>query len=62
MRACGRVTAQDEASSVVFGMARAAIEAGLVDEVPPLGELAARLAEAQRGGYSGRDATAHRSQ
>lgn len=35
----GRVVAQDEASSVVFGMPRAAIAAGVVDEVLPLDDL-----------------------
>jgi len=36
----GTVLAQDEATSVVFGMARAAIEAGLADAVLPLEEVA----------------------
>lgn len=41
--------AQDEQSSVVFGMPRAAIELGAVDEVVPLDRLAARiLARLQR--------------
>lgn len=35
--------AQDEQSSVVFGMPRAAIELGAVDEVVPLDRLAARI-------------------
>jgi two-component system chemotaxis response regulator CheB len=39
----GRVLAQDEASSVVFGMPAAAIEAGLADEVIALEDLAGRL-------------------
>jgi two-component system, chemotaxis family, protein-glutamate methylesterase/glutaminase len=39
----GRVLAQDEASSVVFGMPRAAIEAGIATEVVPLDDLAAWL-------------------
>ncbi len=35
--------AQDEASCVVFGMPRAAIEVGAVDEIVPLGNMAARI-------------------
>lgn len=35
--------AQDEASSVVFGMPRAAIELGAVDEVVPLEKMAERV-------------------
>jgi two-component system chemotaxis response regulator CheB len=37
--------AQDEASCVVFGMPREAIAAGAVEEVLPLGRIAARLVE-----------------
>jgi two-component system chemotaxis response regulator CheB len=40
----GGVIAQDEASSVVFGMPRAAIEAGLAHAVMPLDQIARRLA------------------
>ncbi len=41
--------AQDEATSVIFGMPREAIEAGAVHEVAPLGRLAERaLAASQR--------------
>ena len=36
--------AQDEATSVVWGMPGSAVEAGLVDEVLPLGEIAAAVA------------------
>jgi two-component system chemotaxis response regulator CheB len=44
-RGGGRVFAQDEKSSVVFGMPGAAIAAGLADVVLPLDELAPRLLE-----------------
>lgn len=39
----GRVFVQDEATSVVFGMPRAAIEAGLAGAVLPLPAIAPRL-------------------
>jgi two-component system chemotaxis response regulator CheB len=39
----GRVFAQDEASSVVFGMAKEAIRLGAVDEVLPLEAMTRRL-------------------
>lgn len=41
----GRVLAQDEASSVVFGMAAEAVRGGVVDEVLPLQALGRRVAE-----------------
>lgn len=44
-RAGGRVLAQDEASSVVFGMAQEAVRAGAVDELLPLDALGRRLVE-----------------
>lgn len=40
----GRVLAQDEESSVIFGMPGAAVAAGIADEVLPLDALAARIA------------------
>jgi two-component system chemotaxis response regulator CheB len=43
-QAGGRVIAQDQASSAVFGMPGAAVAAGLADEVLPPDEIAARLA------------------
>jgi two-component system chemotaxis response regulator CheB len=43
-QAGGRVIAQDQASSAVFGMPGAAVAAGLADEVLPPNEIAARLA------------------
>ena len=43
-RAGGFVIAQDEASSVVWGMPGSAVAAGLVDAVLPLGEIAAATA------------------
>jgi two-component system chemotaxis response regulator CheB len=44
-RAGGRVLAQDEKSSVVFGMPGAAVAAGLADDVLPLEEIPRRLVE-----------------
>jgi two-component system chemotaxis response regulator CheB len=41
----GWVFAQDEASSVVYGMPREAVAAGLADAVLPVEEIAARLVE-----------------
>jgi two-component system chemotaxis response regulator CheB len=42
-RTGGRVIAQDEASSVIFGMPGAAVAAGLVDLVEPVPSIAASL-------------------
>ncbi len=44
--------AQDEASCVVFGMPKAAIDAGVVDTVLPLNSIAARIVSIVRGCYS----------
>ena len=49
----GRIVAQDEATSVVFGMPRAAIEAGLADLVLPLPAIASHLLEAVGNGKEG---------
>ncbi len=53
-KAGGLIVAQDEASSVIYGMARAAVESGQVDQVLPLGRIGGLLAglwtQAQRGG------------
>jgi two-component system chemotaxis response regulator CheB len=42
-QAGGRIFAQDEESSVVWGMPGAAVAAGLADDVLPPEEMAARL-------------------
>lgn len=61
MRQAGAVTlAQDEASSVVFGMPRAAIERGAVDEVVGLSQLAPALLRGAAG-LARRAARAHAS-
>lgn len=39
----GKTLAQDQDSSVIFGMPKAAIETGAIDEVAPLDELATKL-------------------
>jgi two-component system, chemotaxis family, protein-glutamate methylesterase/glutaminase len=44
--------AQDESSCVVFGMPKAAIDAGVVDTVLPLDSIAARIVSTVRGCYS----------
>lgn len=45
----GRVIAQDEASSVVYGMPAAAVRVGAVDRVLPLHEIAGALVDLTRG-------------
>ena len=52
----GMVFAQDEATSVVYGMPRVAVEAGVVDAVVPIGEVGSRLTTLVAGGH---DAHAH---
>jgi len=42
-RAGGKTCAQDQASSVIYGMPKAAIDLGAIDEVSPLGDIAAWL-------------------
>jgi two-component system chemotaxis response regulator CheB len=44
------VIAQDEASSVVYGMPKAAVDAGVADAILPLGAIANRIVAAVRGG------------
>jgi two-component system chemotaxis response regulator CheB len=46
----GRVLAQDEASSVIYGMAREAVRSGVVDAVLPLDAIAPQLAALATGG------------
>jgi two-component system chemotaxis response regulator CheB len=41
----GRIIAQDEDTSVVFGMPGAAVASGLVDDTLPLSAIAGRLLE-----------------
>jgi two-component system chemotaxis response regulator CheB len=54
----GRVLAQDEASSVVYGMPGEAVAAGVVDAVLGIDDIASRLAELIAGGNHG-DAGTH---
>lgn len=49
-RAGGRIIAQDEDSSVVWGMPRAVVEAGLADEVLPIDQIAGAIMRACRRG------------
>jgi two-component system chemotaxis response regulator CheB len=43
------VVAQNEASCVVYGMPKAAVDAGVVDVISPLGAVAAEIVRATRG-------------
>ncbi len=45
-RAGGTVCAQDEASCAVFGMPKAAIDAGVVDHILPLDAISRHIADA----------------
>jgi two-component system chemotaxis response regulator CheB len=45
----GYTIAQDEASSIIFGMPRAAITLGVIDEVLPLDRIAPRLEQLVAG-------------
>lgn len=49
-RAGGRTIAQDEASSVVYGMPREAVLLGAADRVMPIGEIGAALSELPSAG------------
>jgi two-component system chemotaxis response regulator CheB len=42
-RADGKTLAQDKETSVIYGMPKAAVDAGAIDDVAPLGEIAGRL-------------------
>lgn len=41
----GRTIAQDEGSSVVYGMNRVAVEKGKVDDILPLSEIPKKIVE-----------------
>lgn len=53
-RAGGQVLAQDEASSVVWGMPGFVVRAGLADRVAPLGELAGEIMQRVRNANTGK--------
>lgn len=56
LRHSGALTiAQDETSSVVFGMPKEAIQIGAADRVLPLSQIATALADVARGAEVGRD-------
>jgi two-component system chemotaxis response regulator CheB len=45
----GMIISQNEASSIVYGMPKAVVDAGLADEIVPLEEIAARIAFHTKG-------------
>jgi two-component system chemotaxis response regulator CheB len=45
----GFIISQNEATSIVYGMPKAVVDAGIADEVVPLEEIAARIAYHTRG-------------
>lgn len=49
----GHVIAQDEATSVVWGMPGSVVQAGLADVVVPLGQIAGEITRRSGGGTSG---------
>lgn len=49
----GHVVAQDEASSVVWGMPGSVVQAGLADAVVPLAQIAAEITKRTLGGVAG---------
>lgn len=51
-KAGGRVLAQDEGTSLVWGMPGMVVKAGLADEVLPLGQIAATIVRRVRAGRS----------
>ena len=57
----GRIFAQDEASSVVWGMPRAVAEAGHADRVLPLSQIATGITDAARCGKRAKVLTLDRS-
>jgi two-component system chemotaxis response regulator CheB len=57
----GRILAQDEASSVVWGMPGFVVKAGLADRVLPLGQLSAEVIRRVRAGRSAAAAGGNRA-
>jgi two-component system chemotaxis response regulator CheB len=46
------VIAQDEASCIVYGMPKAAVDAGVADAILPLDSIASRIALIVKGGMA----------